>query len=111
MADKKTQKEKAESKQSVAIMCSRGRVFEGTIVKKFATRVVVEFERTVYVPKYERFYKKKTRLHAQIPQKMEINVGDYVQLRECKPISKLIHFVVIGKIRSVEVHTVKEKEK
>jgi small subunit ribosomal protein S17 len=81
---------------------SRGRTFEGYVIKKFPKRVVIEFERTVFVPKYERYSKKKTRLHARITEEMisQINVGDYVKIRECRPLSKIIHFIVIEKIRS-----------
>lgn len=85
-------------------VATRGRIFEGFVTKKFPKRVVVEFERTVYVQKYERFYKKKTRLHARLPDNLanEINVGDYVRLRETRPLSKIIHFIVLGKAETKE---------
>jgi len=83
-------------------MSTRGRTFEGVVIKKFPKRVVIEFERTVFVKKYERFFRKKTRLHARLPDSMEsqINVGDHIKIRECRPLSKIIHFIVIEKIRS-----------
>lgn len=81
-----------------AIISTRGRIFKGTVVKKFPTRVVVEFERTVYVPKYERYYKKKTRLHSRLPKNISIEVGDYVKVQECRPLSKIIHSIVIEKL-------------
>lgn len=81
------------------VISARGRIFEGTVTKKFPKRVVVEFERTVFVQKYERFYKKKTRLHARLPDNLEINVGDYIKVKETRPLSKIIHFIVIEKIR------------
>lgn len=79
----------------------RGRTFEGTVTKKFHKRIVIEFERMVYVRKYERYKKSKTKIHARLPVCMEdeINIGDYIKIQECRPLSKLIHFVVIGKIR------------
>jgi len=82
----------------------RGRTFEGFVTKKFPKRVVVEFERTVFVKKYERFYKKKTRLHARLPDSIanDINVGDYIRLRETRPLSKIIHFIVLGKVEKKE---------
>lgn len=83
-------------------MPTRGRIFEGTITKKFATRAVLEFERTIYMKKFERFYKKKTRIHARIPAGMQVEVGEYVRVQECRPLSKIIHHVVIEKLRSVE---------
>jgi len=83
---------------------TRGRSFEGTVIKKFPRRVVIQFERTVYVKKYERYAKSKTKLHARLPACMEdkINVGDYIQIKECRPLSKLINFVVIEKIKDKE---------
>ena len=83
-------------------MVSRGRSFEGIVTKKFSTRIVVEFERVVHVPKYERFYKKKSRLHARLLAGQDVKVGDHVLVRECRPLSKIIHFVLVKKMRSAE---------
>ena len=78
----------------------RGRSFKGTVIKKFPKRVVIEFERTIYIKKYERYSKRKTKLHARLPYCMsdDIQIGDYIEIKECRPISKIIHFIVIGKI-------------
>ena len=78
----------------------RGRMFKGYVIKKFQRRVVVEFERIIKIRKYERYAKKKTRIHVRLPKNMEeeINVGDYVLVGECRPLSKLIHFVVLKKL-------------
>jgi small subunit ribosomal protein S17 len=80
----------------------RGRTFEGRVIKKFPKRVVIEFERMIYVRKYERYAKSRTKLHARLSSCMEknIEVGDLIQIRECRPLSKIIHFVVIKKIKS-----------
>jgi len=80
----------------------RGRIFEGRVTKKFKDRVVIEFERMIYVRKYERYYKSKTKIHAHLPQCMEnqIQLGDLITVQECRPLSKIIHFVVIKKIKS-----------
>jgi small subunit ribosomal protein S17 len=79
----------------------RGRTFEGYIIKKFPRRIVLEFERTIYIKKYERYAKKKTKLHARLPKCMEnqVNIGDYVLVGECRPLSKIIHFVLIKIIK------------
>ena len=90
------------SKKNSAVT-SRGRIFKGIVTKKFPTRVVVEFNRTVYLSKFERFMKKTTRLHARIPDSfLDIKVGDLVLIQECRPLSKMIHFIVIKKITSEE---------
>ena len=78
----------------------RGRIFKGNVITKFPKRICIELERTVYVKKYERYAKRKTKLHARLPDCManEINLGDYVEIMECRPISKIIHFVTVKKI-------------
>jgi small subunit ribosomal protein S17 len=82
---------------------TRGRSFKGNVIKKFPKRVVIEFERTIYIKKYERYSKRKTKLHARLPDCMvnEVNIGDYIEIMECRPISKIVHFIVIGKVSKV----------
>ncbi len=84
---------------------ARGRVFEGKVVKKFPNRVAIEFERMVYIKKYERYSKSRTKIHARLPVCMEkdIDVGDLIRVQECRPLSKIIHFVVIKKIKGREI--------
>jgi small subunit ribosomal protein S17 len=80
----------------------RGRIFEGRVIKKFPKRIVIEFERMTYVRKYERYAKSRTKIHARLPFCMEksIDIGDLIQVGECRPLSKITHFVVIKKIKS-----------
>lgn len=80
---------------------TRGRIFEGIVIRKFHKRVTIEFDRTIYVRKYERYKKSKTKIHARLPDCMkdQINLGDYIKVQECRPLSKIVHFVVIGKIK------------
>ena len=77
----------------------RGRSFYGTVIKKFPKRVVISFDRTIFIKKYERYAKRKTKLHARLADCMqhEINLGDYIEIKECRPISKIVHFVAVGK--------------
>jgi len=101
--EKQKSKELGKEKNIAETMPStRGRIFKGIITKKFPTRVVVEFERTVYIPKYERYYRKKTRLHSRLPQGLNVEVGDMVKVQECRPLSKIINSIVIEKISSGE---------
>lgn len=83
---------------------ARGRVFEGIVIKKFHKRVVIELERMIYIRKYERFAKSKTKIHARLPECLEkaINIGDSIKVQECRPLSKIIHFVIIKKIKDAE---------
>lgn len=79
----------------------RGRTFEGTVIKKLHGRVTIQFERILKVRKYERYEKRRTKLHARLPECLEqdIGVGDLIEIAECRPLSKMIHFVVVRKIR------------
>ena len=46
-------------------MSLRGRTFRGKVIKKFPRRVAIEFERTLFIKKYER-YPKKINLFLQM---------------------------------------------
>jgi ribosomal protein S17 len=105
-----TKQQKVEHTNVALPVPARGRVFEGTVTKKFPTRVVIEAERTVYVHKYERFYKKIMRVHARLPAGMNIEVGDYVKVQETRPLSKIIHAIVIGKVRSAHMEKAEAKK-
>ena len=78
----------------------RGRTFKGTVKKIIGQRAVVMFERFVYYKKYQRYTRRSTKLHAHIPACLgsSINPGMKVKIGECRPVSKIIHFVVIGVI-------------
>ena len=107
MKDKKKSPEKEEKpfgalkKEKIN---PRGRVFEGKVIKKFPKRIAIEFERMVYLRKYERYLKSRTKIHARLPENLEndIGIGDLIRIQECRPLSKLIHFVVIKKIKDRE---------
>jgi small subunit ribosomal protein S17 len=83
----------------------RGRTFEGVVVKKLAGRVTIQFERMLKLPKYERYEKRRTKIHARLPDcmKSEVAIGDLVQISETRPISKMIHFVVSNVVKTKEV--------
>jgi small subunit ribosomal protein S17 len=87
----------------------RGRIFEGYVIKKFHKRVVIEFERVVYVKKYERYKKSKTKIHVRLPECFEkkINIGDLIRVQECRPLSKIVHYVIIKKIKSGKENGIK----
>ena len=79
----------------------RGQIFKGEVIKKFHKRIVIEFKRMIYIKKYERYAKSKTKIHARLPICMEkqVNIGDLVKVQECRPLSKIIHFVFIEKVK------------
>ncbi len=93
---------KEETKNLVRTLPTRGRTFQGKVIKKFQKRAVIEIERTLYIQKFERYSKKKTKLHARIPEALEVEVGDLVKVRETRPQSKIIHFLVVEIVRKAE---------
>lgn len=74
----------------------RGKVFNGIVrgvnVHKTAT---IEWPRLYYIPKYERYEKRRTTVKAHKPDCIEVNVGDNVTIAESRPISKTKNFVII----------------
>jgi len=60
--------------------------------------VIVEREIIKYIPKYERYEKRRRKIIAHNPPCINAKVGDKVRIAECRPISKTKSFVVIEKI-------------
>jgi small subunit ribosomal protein S17 len=77
----------------------RGAVVEGIVVSdKPKNTIIVEREYLQYIPKYERYERRTSKLNAHIPPCMDAKVGDKVRIGECKKISKTKSFVLIEKI-------------
>ncbi len=74
----------------------RGQVLEGTVVSTSMQRTAV-VERTLlhYVPKYERYEKRRRRYLAHAPPCLPLVVGRRVRIAETRPLSKLVSFCVI----------------
>ncbi|MCF7861111.1 30S ribosomal protein S17 [Candidatus Woesearchaeota archaeon] len=77
----------------------RGFSFSGKIVSMdIHNSCSVEWQRTRYIPKYERYEKRKSKVRAHIPKCLEgIKEGDTVKIHECRPLSKTINFIVVEK--------------
>ena len=88
-------------------ICVKRRSHVGTVVStKMQKSVVVEWERRVFVPKFERYLKRRTKVHARVPEDIEVEEGDKVRIHACRPISKTINFIVmenLGKEKNYEV--------
>lgn len=75
---------------------THGRVIVGKVIKLSSAKTLqIEVPRLVLIPKYERYEKKRTRLHVHYPPCIKVEVGDMVKVRESRPISKTKNFVVI----------------
>jgi small subunit ribosomal protein S17 len=72
----------------------RGRVYK----KKMRGTVVVERQYRVYIRKFKRYERRRSRISAHLPECLDVNVGDEVRIGECRPISKTVSFVVLEKV-------------
>ena len=73
----------------------RGRTFNGIVASSKASKsAVVEWGRLYAVPKYERYEKRKTRIMVHNPLCINAKEGDFVEIKECRPLSKTKKFVI-----------------
>jgi|SRR3989344_3308874 len=74
----------------------RGKLLSGRVTKLSSSKTCqIEFSRLFYLPKYERFEKRKTRIHVHNTPCIDVKLGDVVKIMECRPISKMKNFVII----------------
>lgn len=77
----------------------RGRSFTGKIIKQDLNKTAtVEWPRTTYLYKFERFEKKRSRVKVHNPACINAKVGDTVKIVESRPISKTKKFIIIEKV-------------
>jgi len=78
----------------------RGRIFVGEVKKLSSFRTIsVGWSRLMYLPKYERYEKRRTKLMAHCPDCITVKAGDKVKIMETRPISKTKNFVVVEKLK------------
>ena len=81
----------------------RGKAFTGKVVSaKMHRTVVVEWERRVLIPKYERYEKRRSKVAAHNPDEINAKEGDIVRIKETRPISKTKNFVVVEILNNTE---------
>jgi small subunit ribosomal protein S17 len=68
----------------------------GTVVKKDANRsATIEWRRAVFVQKYERQEKRKSKVRVHNPASIDAQVGDRVLVARTRPLSKTKHHVIL----------------
>ena len=73
----------------------RGRILKGTIIKKDISRTAtIEFPRFYYLAKYERYEKRRTRLKVHNPKCINAKIGEIVEIKETRPLSKTKNFTI-----------------
>ena len=74
----------------------RGQIIEGTVVSTAMQRTAV-VERTLlhFVPKFERYEKRRRRYLAHAPPCLNVTVGHRVRIAETRPLSKVVRFCIV----------------
>ena len=77
----------------------RTRVFQGIVSSsKMDKTVTVDREHHLYVKKFMRYEKRRSKIHSHNPPCINAKEGDSVTIAECRPISKTVSFVVVEKV-------------
>lgn len=88
----------------------RGRTFTGIVFRSRAQKTaIVVWQRRHYIPKYERYEKRRTKLHVHNPPCINAEEGDIVRIMECRPLSKTKHFVIVEKLGRTELKKPEEE--
>lgn len=86
----------------------RGNEFVGRVVSAKAPKTVtIERETVVYVPKFERYKKVRSKVHAHNPEWINAKENDIVRIGETRKISKTKAFVIteiVGHGKNMIVH-------
>lgn len=80
----------------------RGRTHIGEVVRAGVNKTVaVAWTRLFYIPKYQRYEKRISKVFAHLTPCMadQIKLGDKVKIVESRPISKTKNFVVVEKMK------------
>ncbi|MFZ2070031.1 MAG: 30S ribosomal protein S17 [Halobacteriota archaeon] len=76
----------------------RGQILDGVVVSDKAPKTVVVLRSYLKkIRKYERYEKRRSKIHAHNPPCIDAKVGDRVKIMECRPLSKTKSFVVVEK--------------
>ncbi len=87
-----------------------GKSFEGVVIKRpFHKDATVEWARLIYLPKFERYEKRRSTVRVYNPLCIDAVRGDKVKIIQCRPLSKTKHFVIIEKIGKEYLFNVREE--
>ena len=79
-------------------------LFRGKVVKKDINRsATIQWERSIYIKKYERYAVKRSRMRVHNPACIDAEVGQEVLVARTRPVSKTKNHVILSIIN-------KEKE-
>ena len=79
----------------------RGKLIHAKLVSSKAKyTAVVQREYFHYVKKYMRYEKRRSRIIAHMPPCLDINDEEDVVVGECRPLTKNISFIILGKVNN-----------
>ncbi|HPC27097.1 MAG TPA: 30S ribosomal protein S17 [Candidatus Methanomethylicus sp.] len=79
-------------------LSTRGSILTGKVVSdKMHKNVVIQIDFLQHYPKFHRYAKTKSKIHAHNPPCIAAVKGDTVTIHECRPLSKTVSFVVVEK--------------
>ena len=107
MKNRETQDEAGQGSSCTDPACAahgklpvRGRIFTGKVTAARMQRTAtIESERRHFIPKYQRYEKRRTVIKAHNPDCISAKEGETVRIAECRPLSKTKNFVIIEKLK------------
>jgi small subunit ribosomal protein S17 len=91
-------------------LATRGRTFTGTVIStKMHKTAAVEWDYVRFMPKYERYEKKRSKVKAHNPECLNAKEGQIVKIKECRPLSKTKHFAIIEVLGEEKGYMVKKE--
>ena len=73
----------------------RGKILTGRVFSVSKQTIVIQREYLSKMKKYNRYERRRSKLHAHLPPCIDLADGDTATIAECRPISKTISFVVV----------------
>ncbi|MCX8163218.1 MAG: 30S ribosomal protein S17 [Candidatus Micrarchaeota archaeon] len=93
------------AKKRKGIYPTRGLIFSGIVVSDRAKKtVIVQRDLVSYIPKYQRYARKISKIAAHNPENINAQVGDIVQIAECRKISKTKAWIVTKILKKGQGH-------
>ncbi|MBY6196880.1 30S ribosomal protein S17 [Vibrio hangzhouensis] len=84
-------------------MSEQIRTQQGRVISNKADKsIVVAIERMVKHPIYGKFVKRTTKLHAH-DENNECGIGDTVEVRECRPLSKMKSWTLVSIVEKAKI--------
>lgn len=78
---------------------TRGKTLQGTVVSdRMRKTIIIEFPRVIKSRKYNRFYRRTSRIKARVPEGLTIKTGDRVEIAETRKLAKTVNFIVTKKL-------------